>query len=1130
MLKIKLLLCFFIYGLYTQAQTFSGYGGFITDNGSKNFFPLTVSGISSNINQSFGVMGVTVNIKHNYVSDLNIFLIAPDNTVIELSSRNGGNGKNYDKCTFSNNSSNKITTAKAPFNGFYKPEGSIGVVNNDQNPNGTWKLMVMDSKLNKDSGWVINWQIIFSNSPSKLEPFISSNLPIILINTHGQSIKDEPRITSNFRIINKTGGVNKISDSSSFFNYLITIEYRGSTSQMFPKKPMGFTTVNKSLADTNVSLLGMPSEHDWVLNATYNDKTLMRDVLTYEMARRTGRYATRHRYCELFINGNYEGIYVLMEKVKRDKNRVDIAKLEPKDTTGNDLTGGYILKIDKTTGNNNGGFSLNGVYYQYDYPNGDDMQVKQKNYIQSYLSTFETILAGSNFTNPTTGWRKYADINSFIDYSIMNEISKNVDGYRLSTYLFKDKDSKGGKIKMGPIWDFNLAWNNADYNNSSDPVGWEIDVSSGLPFWWKRFRADTGYGNSYYCRWAQLRQSTLSLYNLYKFIDSTYNYLEEASYRNFQRWPVMGIYIWPNPSPLSYSMKEEADSMKSWIKKRCNWMDKELSKNCKNITACRPTVKIYSDKTSICKYQKTILFADGIGSSFKWSPSTGLSVTTGREVIASPTSTTTYKVLMKTDAGCADSAFITIKVLPLPSKNITGNTSICIGQSTKISVQSGYKTYLWTPSYGLDNTNTNSVIASPTSSQNYKISITDSLGCKDSAYVYVRINPKPDLKLVAEKDTVCNGNFTTIKASGADFYKWFPAYGLNDTSGNTVTVYPQNTKYTVVGTSTQNCKDTNDITVYVFPADSISIKATDLKICLGANTWLTAVGGSNYIWRKTKDFDGANSPMVNVSPKENTVYFLKGLNKYGCEDSASIEILVFPEIKFTVSGIDTICKNDYTTLIASGNYDYNWYPSDGLNKTYGAEVKSSPSNTTIYTITASAGNSCKDSTTFKVYVHELPNITAIALPDTVIEGQSTLIKVKGGKTYKWNPDNWLNFSNDSVISTPPVSVKYVVTGTDSNNCSNFAEVNITVNKKQTSINYLQNSSAKIYPNPVHDFINIENCKNSLIKIFDNDGKLVYIKLSDEKTTVVDIKGFSAGLYLIEIISENKSENFRIFKY
>ncbi len=573
MLKLILSIAFQLITLFSFSQVFTGYGGSIKDNASQNFYRQTVTGLASSMDSKFGVMAVTVNIKHAYDGDLNIFLIAPNNIVIELSTGNGGSGKNFDNCLFNNNSATKISAGKAPFSGSYKPEGSLGLLNSiGLNPNGDWRLMIVDTKRNKDTGTLVNWNIIFTTTPSAVEPFINSNLPLILINTHGKTINDEPRIWSEMQIINNTNNI--LRDSTKSFKYGITIETRGSTSQSFPKKPYGFTTVTKALVDTNVSLLGYAEEHDWILNATYNDKSLMRDVLAYEMARRTGRYATRHRYCELFINGNYEGIYVLLEKVKRDKFRVNISKLEPKDSVGNALTGGYILKIDKTTGNNNGGFTSNGVYFQYDYPNGDVLVKQQSTYIQNYINSFETALAGSNFQNPTTGFRQYADASTFIDLSIINEISKNVDGYRLSTYLFKDRDSKGGKLRMGPVWDFNLAWNNADYNNSSSPQGWEIDLSGGAPFWWKRFRQDTTYVKDYYCRWNQLRQSTLSLYNINNFIDSTYKLLEDASYRNFTRWPVMGIYIWPNPSPLSYSMKEEVDSLKSWIQKRFEWMDR----------------------------------------------------------------------------------------------------------------------------------------------------------------------------------------------------------------------------------------------------------------------------------------------------------------------------------------------------------------------------------------------------------------------------------------------------------------------------------------------------------------------------------------------------------------------------
>ena len=151
-------------------------------------------------------------------------------------------------------------------------------------------------------------------------------------------------------IYNGPGVINKISDVPNDYKGKIGIEFRGSTSQSFPKKPYGFETWDESGEDNDVKLLGMPKESDWTLNATYNDKTLMRDGLSYILAGSVMEYAPRVRYNELVINGQYRGIYLLVEKIKRDKNRVDISKIETTDNQGDALTGGYIIKIDKETG------------------------------------------------------------------------------------------------------------------------------------------------------------------------------------------------------------------------------------------------------------------------------------------------------------------------------------------------------------------------------------------------------------------------------------------------------------------------------------------------------------------------------------------------------------------------------------------------------------------------------------------------------------------------------------------------------------------------------------------------------------------------------------------------------------
>jgi len=184
-----------------------------------------------------------------------------------------------------------------------------------------------------------------------------SNLPIIVIETDdGLQIPDDPRILGTMKIICRPEGArNHLTafDSVQFLNYngRISIERRGSTSQDQPKKPYRFTTLqDDNISNNNVSLLGMPKENDWILNSLAFDQTGIRDALAYEFSRQLGQYASRWAYCEVVINGDYMGLYVLMEIIKADKNRVNIEKT---DTTCNQLpkmTGGYITKADKITG------------------------------------------------------------------------------------------------------------------------------------------------------------------------------------------------------------------------------------------------------------------------------------------------------------------------------------------------------------------------------------------------------------------------------------------------------------------------------------------------------------------------------------------------------------------------------------------------------------------------------------------------------------------------------------------------------------------------------------------------------------------------------------------------------------
>jgi len=438
----------------------------------------------------------------------------------------------------------------------------------------------------------------YSPTPSWFVPplnFTTSNLPIVVINTNGQTIQDDPRIVCDMGIIdNGFGNINSLNDPYNNYNGKISIEYRGSSSQSFPKKPYALETQDSLGNNNNVSLLGMPVENDWILYAPYTDKALMRNFLTFDLGRKMGNYSPRTVYCELVVNGDYRGVYILMEKIKRDNDRVDIAKLDFDDLAGDSLTGGYIIKIDKYTGTGGldwlsdfpdiGGGSL---YIQYHYPEASVIAPQQMDYIENFVDSFEYALAGPDFTDSLIGYSKYIDVNSFIDLYIINELSKNIDGYRLSTYMYKDRDDNGGKLTMGPFWDYNLAYGNADYCSGGITSGWEVNGGCGgdNPFWFERLLDDTIYQNKLKCRWEYLRDRSFHEDSIFNFIDSVAFYLDDAQQRNFQKWDILGNYVWPNYY-VGSTYQDELNFFKNWIGDRLVWIDNNLGGNCYEILGC----------------------------------------------------------------------------------------------------------------------------------------------------------------------------------------------------------------------------------------------------------------------------------------------------------------------------------------------------------------------------------------------------------------------------------------------------------------------------------------------------------------------------------------------------------------
>ena len=425
----------------------------------------------------------------------------------------------------------------------------------------------------------------YSEPPSWfLEPVVydQSHLPLIMIDTYGADIPDEPRIPAYMGIISNESGTNNVNDNFNDYDGHITIERRGNSSQWNDKTPYRFETVDEDGENNNVELLGMPEENDWVLYAPWQDKTMIRNVLIYQLSNDIGRYTSRTRFVELFLNNEYKGVYVLMEKIKRDNNRIDISKLDPDEIEGDDLTGGYILKFDwYSTGDNLGGFESenDGNTYNYHYPKPSDIAPEQEEYIQNYISEFEDIMLSDDYSSDLTGYPTMMNVESFVDFILLQELAKNVDAYRLSTYIYKDKESVDNRITAGPIWDFNHGFGNCDYGETWEPENWLLEYNpeggDQMSFWWELLWQDENFRMKASQRYSELRSSIFSEQHIFEIIDDAVTYLGAAINRNFSRWPILGNYIWPNYHVFD-TYEEEVLYLKSWTTQRLAWMDSEI--------------------------------------------------------------------------------------------------------------------------------------------------------------------------------------------------------------------------------------------------------------------------------------------------------------------------------------------------------------------------------------------------------------------------------------------------------------------------------------------------------------------------------------------------------------------------
>ena len=436
------------------------------------------------------------------------------------------------------------------------------------------------------------------------------DLPIVFVDTKGECLDKNvtEKIPATMRVLD--GKTNSVADSAKGTLYDIGIKVRGQSSALFPKPGYGVEVRDEKGEGLDVSLFGLPPADDWVFHGPYVDKSMMRNALAHWLFRQAGHYSPRTKHFDLYINGVYRGVYVLIEKIKRGKYRVNVSKLKETDVSGEDVTGGYIWAFDKTGTNTGGagsgpiekeGFSTSdGLNVILHYPKKENIQKQQEDYLKKYLNDLEGLFKnGKN----GQGYENYVDMTSALDYVLHEEVTNNADSYWCSFFLHKPKDKTDkngvkteGKVTLGPAWDFNLAMSNGSQpengggNNgggmwgggfgggfggggngfgSSGTSGWQIENSqkSGnggmwgmgsslkAPNWLLGMWKDSHYQSELKKRWAELRSGVWHTKTLDLYLDSMKTYLKNAADRNFKRWPNLGKASGQNdadPQPMKY--------------------------------------------------------------------------------------------------------------------------------------------------------------------------------------------------------------------------------------------------------------------------------------------------------------------------------------------------------------------------------------------------------------------------------------------------------------------------------------------------------------------------------------------------------------------------------------------------
>lgn len=444
---------------------------------------------------------------------------------------------------------------------------------------------------------------------------------------------------------------------------------------------------------------------------------------------------------------------------------------------------------------------------------------------------------------------------------------------------------------------------------------------------------------------------------------------------------------------------------------------------------------------NICPGDTAQLQATG-GVTYAWSPATGLSCTSCTNPKASPSVTTTYTVIGTDANGCKDTATATVNMNSVPVVSAGNNVAICIGSSTALQA-TGAASYTWSPATGLSCTNCANPTANPTTTTTYTVIGTNGSSCKDTATITVTVNPLPSVSAGTDK-TVCIGFGASLQATGAVSYTWSPAAGLSCTNCSNPTATPVVTSiYIVSGTDANGCIDTSKVTVNV-NAQPLVGSDGNKTICLNDSVQLQGSGAVTYAWSPTAGLSCVSCANPKASPAATTTYTVVGTDANGCKDTATAIVSVNPLPVIGAGANKTICLGSNVQLNATGGVSYTWSPSTGLSCTNCANPVANPTTTTIYTITGTDANGCKNTGQITVNVNPLPTVSAGSNQSVCLKDSAQLLAI-GASTYTWSPSAGLSCTNcANPKASPAATTTYTVTGTNANGCVNTSTVTVTI--------------------------------------------------------------------------------------